>query len=118
MADEEKDPQVDKNPLDDEGTDESEHTPEPPIPPVNVDEIIEQAVGVAVESFRPRHPATYKILVNRLGDPSVFVMAVLTQDAAYRALLAKTKQAEDMAEIVKVISGVALAVAEKVLMTL
>lgn len=77
-----------------------------------IDQIIEDAVGVAMEAFERRHPTTARYLKRRLGDPLEFVMQKLQEDESYGQLVADTEKALDMAQVVKVIVSVALRVAE------
>jgi len=88
------------------GIDEPEKTP---------DEIIEEAVGVAVADFQARHPATYQALTRRLKDPVAYVIEALKQDAVYDVLMAQTEKELSTVALVKVLVGVAFQLAERLL---
>ena len=77
-----------------------------------IDEQIEEAIGIGVQQFADQHPATYKVLVERLGDPLIIVIEHLKRDEAYQALLAQTDQEVDIANIIKVLVPVILSIAE------
>lgn len=74
--------------------------------------LIEEAIGVAVQHFADQHPATYKVLVARIGDPLEIIVQVLKQDGAYQALVAQTDKEVDIANILKVLIPVILKIAE------
>lgn len=79
------------------------------------DILIEEAVGIGVQQFADQHPATYKVLVDRLGDPLDFIIHALERDEAYQALLAQTDKEVDIANIIKVLVPVILKIAESAL---
>lgn len=77
-----------------------------------MDTAIEEAVQMGILRFANEHPATYKVLMDRLGDPLEFIIAGLKRDEAYRALLAQTDKEVDIANILKVLVPVILKIAE------
>lgn len=74
-----------------------------PEPPVDIDQIIEDVVGVSIGEYRDRHPALYRALRARLSNPVSYVIETLQADAAFRALMEKTEQEIDKGEIVKMV---------------
>lgn len=74
--------------------------------------LIEEAVGIGVQQFAHEHPATYKVLVERLGDPVDFVIHSLERDVAYQALLEQTDKEVDIANVLKVLVPVMLKITE------
>jgi len=85
---------------------------------VDIDEIIETAVGVSMEAFTRRHPTTARYLIRRLGDPLEFTIKALKEDELYQQLIADTEEALDVRKAIQVIVSVALSVAERLLVTL
>lgn len=77
-----------------------------------IDTTIEEAVGIGVQQFAREHAATYKVLVDRLGDPLDFIIHALERDVAYQALLAQTDKEVDIANVLKVLVPVILQIAE------
>lgn len=73
---------------------------------------IEEAIGLGVQKFAKEHPATYKVLVDRLGDLLEFIIKSLKRDEAYQALLVQTDKEVDIANILKVLVPVILKIAE------
>ena len=80
-----------------------------------IDIAIAEAVGIGVQQFADQHPATYRVLVDRLGDPLDFIIHSLERDEAYQALLAQTDKEVDIANILKVLVPVILKIAETAL---
>jgi len=73
---------------------------------------IEEAIGIGVQQFAREHSATYKVLVERLGDPQDFIIHCLERDEAYQALLEQTDKEVDIANIIKALVPVILKIAE------
>lgn len=82
------------------------------------DEIIEEAVGKAIERFKHEHPETYKVLVKRIENPVALVVETLKRDAAYLQLVADTDEAVDIARIIVGITEAALKIVNTFLIAL
>ena len=102
-------------PAEPEAPAEAEAESEPEIP---AEDLIAQAVGISFANFSKRHPMTARHLKNRIGNPVDIVIRGLMEDEAFKSLMSRTAEAIDVADIVKVITGIALKVAERILTTL
>lgn len=85
------------------------------IDPVAVDQIIEEAIGKAIDQFKYEHPATYKAITRRIENPVELVMESLKQGPYYQQLMAATDEAVDLARIIVGIVEAAFMVVEKFL---
>lgn len=79
------------------------------------EDLIATAVEISFADFSRRHTMTAKHLKVRIGDPVAVIVQSLMRDEAYRSLVSRTAEASDVADIVKVISGIALKVAERII---
>ena len=96
--------------------DSPEEAPDPePEPPIDIDQTIEDAVGVSMQAFATRHPSTARVLRGRLRNPTEFVIESLKKDELYNQLVADTEKALSTAEIIKIIVPMAMRLAERFL---
>lgn len=87
-------------------------------PERTADEIIEEAVGKAIEKFKIEHPETYKVLVARIENPVELVVKTLKRDALYQKLVADTERELDIARIIKAIADIAFRLFGTIMMAL
>lgn len=71
---------------------------------------VEEAVGLAWDEYKGRHPQQAEAIESQFGEPLVFILKKLENDADYQALLTKTEAEVQIANLVEVVAPLVLSV--------